>query len=226
VTASDESLVLELPDASRFELYPETDTRFFHVGFRGPDPATLFEAEFTLDEAGRVVAMVMPLGSDDVVFPRIASGEATEDSVPLPPPPLPRSHPPPRSQPRPLSRGRPRLRPRLHWPPRAKGDRGRYGHIWAPRRRWPPSVLGGSFAAGTVPAPEAPRSGPPTRGRPPCTSVSPSGVCGAKVLHRRTRSLHGWAARPPASHPVHSLRSPSDRNAELRASSPKRSQPG
>ena len=82
VTASDESLVLELPDASRFELYPETDTRFFHVGFRGPDPATLFEAEFTLDEAGRVVAMVMPLGSDDVVFPRIASGEATEDSVP------------------------------------------------------------------------------------------------------------------------------------------------
>jgi len=82
VSASDESLVLHFPDASRFELHPETDTRFFHVGFRGPDPATIFEVEFTLDQAGRVVAMVMQLGSDDVVFPRITSGEATGNSLP------------------------------------------------------------------------------------------------------------------------------------------------
>jgi hypothetical protein len=82
VSLSDDSLILQFPDASRYQLYPETDAHFFHVGFRGPDPAIIFEVQFDLDEAGRVASMVMQWGSDDVVFPRLASEEATDSSVP------------------------------------------------------------------------------------------------------------------------------------------------
>ena len=82
VSAGDEYLLLELPDAGRYELYPETDTRFFYVAFRGPNPTTIFEVGFETDEAGRVVSMMIELGGDEVVFPRIGVPESTEENVP------------------------------------------------------------------------------------------------------------------------------------------------
>lgn len=81
VSVGDEYLLLELTDGSRWELYPETDTRFFYVGFSGPDPTTLFDVGFETDEAGRVVSMTIDPGGDEVVFPRIGPPESPEETT-------------------------------------------------------------------------------------------------------------------------------------------------
>ncbi|HEY43759.1 MAG TPA: DUF3471 domain-containing protein [Anaerolineae bacterium] len=87
VTASDDSLLLRFPDYRQYEIFPESETRFFHIAFSGQDFDYLFDARFELNKKRQVQSLVLELGSSEVQLVRIGLGPNVAEVEPPAPPP-------------------------------------------------------------------------------------------------------------------------------------------
>jgi CubicO group peptidase (beta-lactamase class C family) len=68
VTRKGDALYVENPDGGKFELFPQSETSFFHMSLDGTDD---FEVSFIQDEAGRVTQAVLEMSGQEITCTRI-----------------------------------------------------------------------------------------------------------------------------------------------------------
>lgn len=93
VIAREQSLWLRFPDYRQHELFPESDSDFFHIAFQGADFDVAYEVKFSLDEDGQAATMELVFGADSIRSERldpnlsvveISTPEATTTPEPTP----------------------------------------------------------------------------------------------------------------------------------------------
>jgi hypothetical protein len=71
VIAEEGALLLRPPDSREFELFPESATAFYHVGFDGAGFVIDYEARFGLDAERRVQSLEVSAGSESMRLERL-----------------------------------------------------------------------------------------------------------------------------------------------------------
>jgi hypothetical protein len=114
VIAQKQSLLLRFPDYRQHELFPASDTEFFHIAFREGDFALTYQASFGLDEERRVEHIELDLGSETVRLERLDPGQPVQAVTPEPAPtdtPTPTLSPTPKPTDTPTSTPSPTPKP-------------------------------------------------------------------------------------------------------------------
>jgi hypothetical protein len=93
MTAQEQSLLLRFADYTQHELFPASDTDFFHVTFLEGEFTITYQASFGLDQERRVEYLELDLGYETVRLERLDPGASVPQAVTPTPTPSPTPSP-------------------------------------------------------------------------------------------------------------------------------------